>query len=129
MTICGIPSPMSTSNNVVSNRNVSTNIVCAKVCACYKSSFFILERISSFYCCSFLDMSNNISIKSDIVRCCNANTNRSKEEHIVISEMNILGSLYIDTPSISMMQSTVSYGTMFSLSTFKSDSCFLSINL
>jgi hypothetical protein len=100
---------MSTCNNIVQNLDTTTNISFTEVCACNESSFFILEHISCFNCCSLLDVSNNISIKGDVLcSSTNAYTYWSKEEDVVVSKMKVCGSFNINTPSISMMEGTVS---------------------
>jgi hypothetical protein len=56
-------------------------------------------------------------------------SNWSEVENNIISEENVFGCLDVNTPTITIMESTIGNLTVFCGSCFKSDGSFLSVDL
>ena len=94
----------------------------------WKSTFFI-DNILTWKSCSRSLISKNILVYRNIFWSLNSKTDRWKCKYHVIVENNFFRIYYMNTPTYSIMNCTITNLTPLSCSTIKSNSCFITISL
>ena len=98
------------------------------ISANWKSTFFI-NNILTRKSCSLTLISENVLVNCYIFWSLNSKAYRWKCKYHIIVENNFFRIYYMNTPTYSIMNSTIANLTPLSYSTIKSNSCFITISL
>ena len=90
MTLNHKTNPVCAGNNVVLNCDIFTNFFLKEVIATYNSTLFILYFIHSTQSCSISDVTNNVSVKSNVVRGTNIDSDWSEVVQDIVLHQNVL---------------------------------------